>query len=492
MKKHVLFIPHSPLQFEIAHHWGEVAKAAGFDTICLLLFQKLDVYLQKNHHKSFGEVIVPSDLFGSENKISFAEKVREISAFEKEHEECQFSRDWSVDRAFQHSKPDYEYTVDLTFQWIRALEKLFVKFNIRYAVSEKLFLPQRIIHYMISANQGKHFFPLGNRFFDRFYFEEELDWNWKDVVGIYNLNPELYKEAPDEVLKKYQKIVEKGDKGILDTHQEKGHVGKVPFGSFNSALKKVINRPRFYENVYEEFLNNNSDESFTKSVFKKLLQIRNLSAYKKIISSNYPTGKYVLYLFHLQPEYTIDALAYNYSNQAEFVVRVAKMLPAEITLVIKENPMGVGKINRPPEYYEHILRQPNIKLIDHRLDSHKLVKNAQAIITLTGTVGLEAMFFGKPVIVFGNIFYSSFKWAYKANSFEEGIRKLKKVLKNDDYRIDFLMEEVKIEALNIMTSMYKASYEGKMINAFHPEMHRAEKNIDKLKKAFNSVLKKQD
>jgi len=489
MKKHVLFIPHSPLQFEIAHYWGEVAKEEGFETICLLLFQRLRGHLKKNHHESFNQVIVLKDFFDLENQTSFAEKTKEIYKFEKENKECQFSRDWSVDRAFQYTKPGYEYTVDLTYQCLKAINKLFVKFDIKYAVSEKLFLPQRIIHYMINANNGKHFFPLGNRFFERFYFEEELDWNWKDAVDIYNQNPELYKETTDDVLKKYTEIVEKGDKGILDTHQKKGSVGKVQFGSISSVFKKLLKKTEPYENVYDQFLNNSSDESIIQSISQKLLQFRNLSAYKKIISTIYPADKYVLYLFHLQPEYTIDALASNYSNQAEFVVRIAKMLPADITLVIKENPMGVGKLNRSPEYYEHILRQPNIKLIDHRLDSHKLVKKAQAIITLTGTVGLEAMFFGKPVIVFGNIFYSSFKWAHKVNSFEEGLKKLKEILKNDENILDFSDKAAKKEALNIMTSMYKASYEGKMINAFHPEMHRAEENVAKLKKGFRLVLK---
>jgi capsule polysaccharide export protein KpsC/LpsZ len=242
--------------------------------------------------------------------------------------------------------------------------------------------------------------------------------------------------------------------------------------------------------VYEQFLNHSSDESVIQSVSKKLVQARNLSAYKKNILPDYPAGKYVLYLFHFQPEYTVDALANDYSNQAEFVVRVAKKLPADIPLVVKENPLSVGKLNRPPEYYESILKQPNIQMLDHRLDSHKLVKNAHAIITLTGTVGLEAMFFGNPVIVFGNIFYSSFRWAHKANSFEEGIKKLVKMLNSDD-KIDFSGEAAKVEALNIMTCMYQASYEGKMINPFHPELHRDEDNISKLKKGFRNIIQLQ-
>ena len=485
MKKYILFIPHSPLQFEMAHHWGEVAKTAGFDTICMLLFNKLRYFLQEDHHKCFGQVTTLKDILISESEIPLADKSHLVTRFETKHDECSFARDWSIDRAFQDTNLSYEYVVDLTYQYIKGIEKLFQDFDIKYAVSEKLFLPQRIIHYIINTKNGKHFFPRGNRFFDRFYFEEELDWNWKEALEIYDQDSELHKKAPEEVVEKYHKIVNKSDKGILDQHTKKGHVGKVKFGSFRMVLKKILRKPRSYENIYEEFLNNNSDKSIVESISNKLLQIRNIKAYKKIIDPTYPTGKYVLFLMHLQPEYTVDALAPDFSNQAEFIVRIAKKLPADVSIVVKENPMSVGNLNRSPHYYESINNQPNIKLIDHQLDSHRLVKNSDAVITLTGTVGLEAMFFGKPVIVFGNIFYSSFKYAQKVNSVNEGVIKIKKIFRNKENLNKYTNESLRREALNILTSMYKASYEGKFFNAFHPEAHRSKENIENLKKVFS-------
>ena len=49
---------------------------------------------------------------------------------------------------------------------------------------------------------------------------------------------------------------------------------------------------------------------------------------------------------------------------------------------------------------------------------YKLIINSSGVITLTGSVGYEAWLLGKPVMVFGNVFYDSFNGVFICKNFD--------------------------------------------------------------------------
>jgi len=59
---------------------------------------------------------------------------------------------------------------------------------------------------------------------------------------------------------------------------------------------------------------------------------------------------------------------------------------------------------RPPWQYRHIASLPNVELCD--APSKEIVKRCDAVLTITGTIAIEALAFGKPSIVFGRHFYN--------------------------------------------------------------------------------------
>ena len=61
---------------------------------------------------------------------------------------------------------------------------------------------------------------------------------------------------------------------------------------------------------------------------------------------------------------------------------------------------------------------PNVKLISHDEQTKLLIKKSLGIITLTSTVGFEALVMGKYVIVLGNEFYDLHPRAIKLPSLE--------------------------------------------------------------------------
>lgn len=111
--------------------------------------------------------------------------------------------------------------------------------------------------------------------------------------------------------------------------------------------------------------------------------------------------KYVYFPLQFQPEETIDVRAPYFANQIETARLIAMSLPDDYTLVVKEHPAMVGK--RPPSYIEKVARTVNVKLIDYRISSAKILKGASLVISPSSTTIAEAAFLKIPAIQLGNL-----------------------------------------------------------------------------------------
>ena len=115
--------------------------------------------------------------------------------------------------------------------------------------------------------------------------------------------------------------------------------------------------------------------------------------------------KYVLFPLHFQPEASTIVCAEKYEKQLFFIDSWAKSLPADTKLYVKEHYAVLG--HRDISFYKELKKYPNVRLINPWTDTQDLIKHAQAVTTLTGTAGWEAMLHKKPVFIGGNIFFDS-------------------------------------------------------------------------------------
>ena len=128
--------------------------------------------------------------------------------------------------------------------------------------------------------------------------------------------------------------------------------------------------------------------------------------YKRYLEnfSFYPldnAGRYVYFPLQFQPEASIDVAAPYFSNQIETARQIAMSLPDDYTLVVKEHPAMLGL--RPPSYIEKVARTPNVKLIDFRISSDRVLEGADLVISPNSTTLAEAAFYWKPAIQLGNL-----------------------------------------------------------------------------------------
>ncbi|QFY62019.1 hypothetical protein FZ934_17420 [Rhizobium grahamii] len=118
-----------------------------------------------------------------------------------------------------------------------------------------------------------------------------------------------------------------------------------------------------------------------------------------------PAGERYIYVpLHLQPELTTSALGGDYSDQMLALEALSAWVPDGVKIYAKENPKQTEK-QRDEFFYKRLSALSNVTLLSNAEDSISLIKGSIGVATITGTAGWEALFHGKPVIVFGLAWY---------------------------------------------------------------------------------------
>ena len=139
---------------------------------------------------------------------------------------------------------------------------------------------------------------------------------------------------------------------------------------------------------------------------------------------------YVYYPLHMNPEASTMILAPNFVNQLNVIEALAKNIPMTHKLYVKEHPAILGR--RPRGFYKAIKEYPNVRLISEAENSMKLARNADLVTVITGTSGWEAILMGRPVITFGDAFYTALGMSEKCSDFSELGAQIRRLIYEDD------------------------------------------------------------
>jgi hypothetical protein len=109
---------------------------------------------------------------------------------------------------------------------------------------------------------------------------------------------------------------------------------------------------------------------------------------------------YVYYPLHVEPEAALQVVSPEFIYQLSLITAVARDLPAQAVLGVKEAYGAVGR--RPDNFYDQILEFKNVILFETMERGIECAQNAAAVVTISGTAGLEAAVAGVPVVSFGH------------------------------------------------------------------------------------------
>ncbi len=165
------------------------------------------------------------------------------------------------------------------------------------------------------------------------------------------------------------------------------------------ALRRVLLRRKLRNFLkYTDYANSYSVSAQFKEAFrlrKNMWRLRGCSLIETPIE-----GRYAFFGLHTQPESSIDVLAHFYSNQLRVIELMARSLPPTHTLLVKLHKSDGANYSR--EQLANLARFPGVELVSPYADSFELIRGADLVFTIQGTIGLEAALLGKPLILFGD------------------------------------------------------------------------------------------
>ena len=207
-----------------------------------------------------------------------------------------------------------------------------------------------------------------------------------------------------------------------------------------------------------------SDENPLWNIYDKFTRkIRGLSIQSRFWSEPIKNEKYSFFPLHLEPEMTILLLAPRYADQLHLIKQIARSLPIDQKLYVKEHPQMIGY--RKSSYYKELLKIPNVKIIRPDIAGTEITKHAEIVYTIAGTAAWEGILLGRPVITFGNVFYNELSFVKRCNSYEELADLTKNFLTSFEYDemelihfISALLEDsVNAEVANLWVKSYTVS-----------------------------------
>ena len=129
--------------------------------------------------------------------------------------------------------------------------------------------------------------------------------------------------------------------------------------------------------------------------------------------------KYILFTLHQEPERSLLIATPFYTNQLEVIRHIAKSIPPGYLLYVKEHFSQSLREWREISYYKEILKIPNVRLFHPSSNIQKLIENASFVISIGGTVSLEAAFYQKPSIIMSDMGFSVLPSVQKIVSLQE-------------------------------------------------------------------------
>lgn len=128
---------------------------------------------------------------------------------------------------------------------------------------------------------------------------------------------------------------------------------------------------------------------------------------------------FVYYPLHTEIERSTLIGAPYYVNQIEVIKNIAKSLPINFKLVVKEHPVQINRSWRSKSDYEEIMSIPNVILYHPNFPKDVLYKNCSIVFTIAGTAGFEAACYGKPSITLVDLNYSILPSVFTLTNFTD-------------------------------------------------------------------------
>ena len=146
---------------------------------------------------------------------------------------------------------------------------------------------------------------------------------------------------------------------------------------------------------------------------------------------------YIYFPMSIEEEMNILHYAPYFTNQIEVIRHIAKSMPINYSLYVKEHIAAKLRGWHDMNYYKQLVEIPNVTFINPQFDHNKLLENSQLLMTIRSSSTLQAIKKCKPVIIFGEHPIKIMPSVFPVNSIKDLPELIKKALKHQVDSLDY-------------------------------------------------------
>ena len=304
----------------------------------------------------------------------------------------------------------------------------------------------------------------------------EISDEYSKIISTYENSDSLYDENFIKDQSFYESIKVQSD-FIFDNSNNSQ--------KFKHYLKRMNDDP---EPIYQNY--GKSKSKMLKAKYGIPAMIKKREKFLFSNSINQIEDENFLYLpLHTEPEAKILATAPFFSDQINIVENVARSIPVDQILYVKEHPGQRSKFWRPIDDYERITELQNVKLVHPDFKSQELISKCNAVISIMGSTGFEALFYKKPVFLFSDEYYDVSSMVKKVKDIVQLPEIIKNHLKNFQFsnlELNALMDATNSCSIDVP---YFSMMKDALVVSSTQKNAGTEKSIDVFEKFYSTYEK---
>ncbi len=372
-------------------------------------------FLINQSYVSYDDILCIEDLLEYCNKQTYIPSDYEIQQIEKKlgynlnyllHTERIFAQH-THDLIYQRKLSQAELNKFIFYLAIE-LEKFIEKSDVVFVYTCASIVSE-ILYFLCKQKNKIHYTIFESRFPQTFFLSKKnYDYLIDDIESFY-LKKEITNEGKSTINKLKLKLNEQNfnptqAKVISNIHNEKSITAK-------NILRFISNL--FNNNLNPHYLAPNKVQRIKINI---LFQLRKYYV-RHFFDKGVPNNQFVYFPLTTSPEASTLVRAQKYYDNLGLIKLLAREVPINWKILVREHPGMIGK--RPISFYRELKSIFNVHLVSDSAKPIECIKQAEAIITITGTSGFESMLLGKKTIVLGNTMYSELRSVFKVNHLEE-------------------------------------------------------------------------
>jgi hypothetical protein len=359
---------------------------------------------------------------------------------------------------------DYDEILSILEQETKFFESIFNEINLDFIISTAVAQHYQYLLSLLVKKYKTKFVAIETiKFGDRYIVYEGVPYKYEQEKLGTNLKNKTENEI-QEFLKTYAP-----SRFFLKTNLDRDYGVKK-----EDKIKALLQFP-FVKNENQN--NFNTIGKTKKNVLLKGIGRSHLRKKKKrelYMEKNFKNKiekneKYVYFPLHVEPEKVLEIGAPLFTDQIFVIRNIAKFLPVDYKLFVKEHP-GMKMLGwRNIDYYEKIKEIQNVELIHPSISTQEVIEKSSLVVTIRGSSGLEAAFYKKPSISF----YEDWGyWLIPSMYILKNLEELPNAIKT------CLNKKVELTDLNnFVNFIEKTSFEMPFVKLKHEIAHKFNYNI---------------